>query len=289
MRRRRSWSQSGLPVVVLRPTLMFGWFDRKHLGWLARFMQKAPVFPIPGNGRYLRQPLYAGDFCDIIMACIERRPSGTYNISGQEKIDYIDLIRAVKAATGARAPIVRIPYSSVLGAAVGLRPVRPRSALHDQAARGAGDARRVRVDRLAGDFRRDGDAARGSARRNVSASGLFAYRAGVLMSRVVVIGAGAMGLAAAYHALKRGHHVTVLEAAPEAGGMAAHFDLGGLSIERYYHFVCKADRATFDLLGELGIGDRMRWVPTSMGYYIDGKLHRFGRSGLAAEVSQSSR
>ncbi len=96
------------------------------------------------------------------------------------------------------------------------------------------------------------------------------------MSRVVVIGAGAMGLAAAYHALKRGHQVTVLEAAPEAGGMAAHFDLGGLSIERYYHFVCKADQSTFDLLAELGIGDKMRWVPTSMGYYIDGRLYRFG-------------
>ena len=103
---------SGLPVVVLRPTLMFGWFDRKHLGWLARFMQKAPLFPIPGSGRYLRQPLYAGDFCDIIMACIEQRPTAqAYNISGQETIDYIDLIRAVKEACGARAPIVRIPYS----------------------------------------------------------------------------------------------------------------------------------------------------------------------------------
>ena len=103
--------QSALPVVVLRPTLMFGWFDRKHLGWLARFMQKTPVFPIPGNGRYLRQPLYAGDVCDIIMGCIERRPSGTYNISGQEKIDYLDLMRALKEAVGARTAIVRIPYS----------------------------------------------------------------------------------------------------------------------------------------------------------------------------------
>ena len=103
---------SGLPVVVLRPTLMFGWFDRKHLGWLARFMQKAPVFPIPGSGNYLRQPLYAGDFCDIIMACIEQRPvAKAYNISGQEKIDYIDLIRAVKEATHGKAPILRIPYS----------------------------------------------------------------------------------------------------------------------------------------------------------------------------------
>ena len=103
---------SGLSTVVLRPTLMFGWFDRKHLGWLARFMQKAPIFPVPGSGRYLRQPLYAGDFCDIIMACVEQRPVGkTFNISGQEKIDYVDLIRAVKGACGARAPIVRIPYS----------------------------------------------------------------------------------------------------------------------------------------------------------------------------------
>jgi protoporphyrinogen oxidase len=96
------------------------------------------------------------------------------------------------------------------------------------------------------------------------------------MSRVVIIGAGAMGLAAAYHAVKRGHQVTVLEAAPEAGGMAAHFNLGGLSIERYYHFVCKADRPTFDLMDELGIGDRMRWVPTTMGYFIDGKLYSWG-------------
>jgi nucleoside-diphosphate-sugar epimerase len=103
---------SGLPTVVLRPTLMFGWFDRKHLGWLARFMQKAPVFPVPGSGRYLRQPLYAGDFCDIIIACIAQRPVGQkFNISGQEEIDYIDLIRAVKEACNARAPIVRIPYS----------------------------------------------------------------------------------------------------------------------------------------------------------------------------------
>jgi protoporphyrinogen oxidase len=96
------------------------------------------------------------------------------------------------------------------------------------------------------------------------------------MARVVVIGAGAMGLAAGYYALNRGHQVTVLEAAPEPGGMAAHFDLGGLSIERYYHFVCKADRPTFELLGELGLGDRMRWVATSMGYYIDGRLESWG-------------
>ena len=103
--------QSGLAHVVLRPTLMFGWFDRKHIGWLSRFMQRVPVFPIPGSGRYLRQPLYVGDLCDIIMSCIDKRPNKAgYNISGQEKIDYIDLMREVKSACSARAAIVSIPY-----------------------------------------------------------------------------------------------------------------------------------------------------------------------------------
>ena len=27
---------SDIPQVILRPTPMFGWFDRKHVGWLAR-------------------------------------------------------------------------------------------------------------------------------------------------------------------------------------------------------------------------------------------------------------
>src|SRR5277367_3169515 len=102
---------SGIKQVVLRPTLMFGWFDRKHVGWLARFMQRVPVFPIPGSGKFLRQPLFAGDFCDIIASSLINERTGAYNITGQERIDYIDLIRAVKRATRAKAHLQKIPYS----------------------------------------------------------------------------------------------------------------------------------------------------------------------------------
>lgn len=104
--------ESGIPCPILRPTLMFGWFDRKHLGWLSRFLQKMPVFPIPGSGRYMRQPLYVGDFCQVIISCIENRMgAGIYNISGHENIDYIDIIREIKSATRSKTPIVCIPYS----------------------------------------------------------------------------------------------------------------------------------------------------------------------------------
>ena len=58
--------------------------------------------------------------------------------------------------------------------------------------------------------------------------------------------------------------------------MAAHFDLDNLSIERFYHFVCKTDYATFRLLEELGMADKMRWHSTSMGIFTNGRLHRWG-------------
>jgi nucleoside-diphosphate-sugar epimerase len=108
--------ESGIACPILRPTLMFGWFDRKHLGWLSRFMKKVPIFPIPGHGRYMRQPLYVGDFSNVIISCIEKNVrDGIYNISGHEKIDYIDMIRVIKKTIKAKTPIVRIPYTVFYG------------------------------------------------------------------------------------------------------------------------------------------------------------------------------
>lgn len=102
---------SGIPCIILRPTLMFGWFDRKHLGWLSRLMQKSPVFPVPGNGRFMRQPLYVSDFCHIIISCVQKQiQNKIFNITGLEKIDYIDIIRKIKKETKARTLILPIPY-----------------------------------------------------------------------------------------------------------------------------------------------------------------------------------
>lgn len=96
------------------------------------------------------------------------------------------------------------------------------------------------------------------------------------MARVAVIGAGTMGLAAAHQALVEGHNVVVYEADRVPGGMAAHFDFDGLSIERFYHFVCKADRDTFALMRDLRIERALKWRKTSMGYFINGRQYPWG-------------
>jgi nucleoside-diphosphate-sugar epimerase len=107
---------AGIPCCVLRPTLMFGWFDRKHLGWLSRFMKKVPIFPIPGSGEFLRQPLYSRDFCRVIIAALEQpRPGQTFDIVGQEEITYIDMIRLIKRVKGYHTWIAKLPMPVFAG------------------------------------------------------------------------------------------------------------------------------------------------------------------------------
>jgi nucleoside-diphosphate-sugar epimerase len=103
--------ECGIKNCSLRPPLMFGWFDKKHLGWLSRLMTKIPVFPIPGNGNYLRQPLWAGDMAAVIIAAMEQQPEGKYNIIGRDEITYIDIIRRIKRVKGLKTVILRIPYA----------------------------------------------------------------------------------------------------------------------------------------------------------------------------------
>lgn len=85
-----------------------------------------------------------------------------------------------------------------------------------------------------------------------------------------------MGLACAYDLLKRGHKVTVLEAGPVLGGMSVTFDLDGIDLERFYHFVCMPDTDLFDTLEEFGLSHKLQWRETSMGFFFEGKLYKWG-------------
>lgn len=97
--------------------------------------------------------------------------------------------------------------------------------------------------------------------------------------RIVVIGGGPMGLAAAHRVAVAGHRVTVVEADSRLGGMSAAFDFAGLPLERYYHFVCKTDEALFRTLDEFGLRDRLQWRVTDMGFYYQGRWYDWGKPG----------
>ena len=93
--------------------------------------------------------------------------------------------------------------------------------------------------------------------------------------RVGIIGGGVAGLAAAYHLTKEGHFAEVFEVAPFLGGQASTFDVFGGRLERGYHHLFVSDTEITDLIQELGLGDKLAWLESSVGFYHGGKVWDF--------------
>jgi protoporphyrinogen oxidase len=93
--------------------------------------------------------------------------------------------------------------------------------------------------------------------------------------RAVVIGGGPAGIKAAHTLVKAGAEVTLLESSSVLGGLASSFDVQGVRLERYYHFICKGDDHLVETLAELGLSHRLHWRDSRMAYFVDGRLYPF--------------
>ena len=93
--------------------------------------------------------------------------------------------------------------------------------------------------------------------------------------RVGIIGGGVAGLAAAYHLTKQGHFAEVFEQAPFLGGQASTFDVFGGRLERGYHHLFVSDTDMTELIHELGLGDGLAWLESSVGFFHGGKVWDF--------------
>ena len=93
--------------------------------------------------------------------------------------------------------------------------------------------------------------------------------------KAIVVGGGVAGLTAAYRLLQAGHDVTVLEAGSELGGLVRTFDAGGEPLECFYHHIFTTDTEIIDLIKELGLGDRLVWHDSKVGFFHGGKIWPF--------------
>ncbi|MEX2157790.1 MAG: NAD(P)/FAD-dependent oxidoreductase [Dehalococcoidia bacterium] len=93
--------------------------------------------------------------------------------------------------------------------------------------------------------------------------------------KVAVVGGGVAGMAAAYRLIQRGHQVSLYEASPFLGGLVRTFDTGGDRLEAFYHHLFSTDTTIVRLIEELGLGDKMTWRQSQVGFYSGGKLYPF--------------
>lgn len=94
-------------------------------------------------------------------------------------------------------------------------------------------------------------------------------------ARVVVVGGGVCGSAAALHLARSGHEVVLLERAPNLGGLVVSFSVGGTPLEGFYHHVFPHEREIISLIGELGLGSRFAFHRSSVGVLSQGRVWPF--------------
>ena len=96
------------------------------------------------------------------------------------------------------------------------------------------------------------------------------------LAKIAIIGGGPMGLAISYKLSRLGYKPVLFEADDRLGGMTASINFSGLQIERYYHFHCLSDTHFINLLKELKLKEKLKWRKTSMGFFYENKLYKWG-------------
>lgn len=93
--------------------------------------------------------------------------------------------------------------------------------------------------------------------------------------KIGIIGAGATGLSAAFDLSDKGHHVKVYERDNFIGGHASTFLVGTRRLERGYHHWFTSDIDILRLMKDIGLENRVMWLPSKVGTLYDGKLYDF--------------
>lgn len=93
--------------------------------------------------------------------------------------------------------------------------------------------------------------------------------------KVGIIGGGIAGLTAAYELSKGGHKVALFEKEAELGGQAGTFQVAGERLERFYHHIFTSDVDIIQLIGELGLSERLLWLDSKVGFFHGGRIYNF--------------
>lgn len=113
-------ASSGLPWVVLRPTMVYGEGGGLHFARLADLVRKAPAFfPVFGPGTARLQPVHVQDVARAVELALTHpsAPGGVWGVSGATVLTFDDLVRRLAASLGLRRRLVHVPLPLAMAAA----------------------------------------------------------------------------------------------------------------------------------------------------------------------------
>jgi uncharacterized protein YbjT (DUF2867 family) len=105
-------AECDVPYTIVRPTWFFGGHDvvTNNIAWVVRHM---PVIVVPGDGRYLVQPIHVDDFARICLRAADGLTDAITDAVGPDRLTYEQLVRAVRDALRKKTPVVHAPPAAV--------------------------------------------------------------------------------------------------------------------------------------------------------------------------------
>ncbi len=106
--------KSSMNYAIIRPSMIYGPGDTKNVGWLISVLKKTPVVPLPGGGKFGRQPVYVKDICTIVEKIIKRGVSSEiYEIHGYEYITMEKMVKTILNKLKTRRLLINIPLTAL--------------------------------------------------------------------------------------------------------------------------------------------------------------------------------
>ena len=106
-------TDTGLSYAILRPALLYGEGGVliNNLAWLMRLF---PMFPVPGDGKYLMQPTFVEDFAKLAVDCGDETASYVVDAVGPETFSFNELLRLIARSVNRRALLIHLPPTLAL-------------------------------------------------------------------------------------------------------------------------------------------------------------------------------
>jgi nucleoside-diphosphate-sugar epimerase len=113
---------AGVPYAIVRPTFFFGGGRDVLANNIAWILRRMPLFVVPGDGRYLVQPIHVDDLARICLQAAHGRSDVIMDAAGPDTMSFEELVRAIRDAVGRRTPILHAPPAAMaaLARALGL-------------------------------------------------------------------------------------------------------------------------------------------------------------------------
>jgi NADH dehydrogenase len=106
----RALAETGVPYSILRPAILFGG-DGVLVNNIAWLLRRLPLFAVGGSGRYRIRPIHVDDLADLCVEAAGWPDDRIIDAVGPDRSTFLELVEAIRDATGTHSRILRVPGS----------------------------------------------------------------------------------------------------------------------------------------------------------------------------------